>query len=329
MMVSWNRPFWNYHRLVFLLAALILPFLFQNNLYRLFFFNTIIIFAILALGLQLVLGFGGILHLGYAGFFGLGAYTSAILTVRFGWPFIPAFVASIAVAIIGGAIMCPIIRLRDVYFALASFVFGLILELVFNQWSAVTNGPIGFRGIPPASLFGFAFVQPMHYYFLLVAILLGYYFAFFRLLNSPFGTALQAMREHETACQISGVNTSMLKIKLILIGCGVAGAAGSLLAHMNGFISPPSFGWIQTVMILMIIVVGGTRSLAGAILGAIVIRYLIEQTSILGTYSNIIFGIILLLFIAFLPEGFAGLFRWLTGDVQWLRWARLRRAELD
>ena len=194
MMVSWNRPFWNYHRLVFLLAGLILPFLFQNNLYRLFFFNTIIIFAILALGLQLVLGFGGILHLGYAGFFGLGAYTSAILTVRFGWPFIPAFVASIAVAIIGGAIMCPIIRLRDVYFALASFVFGLILELVFNQWSAVTNGPIGFRGIPPASLFGFAFVQPMHYYFLLVTILLGCYYAFFRLLNSPFGTALQAMR---------------------------------------------------------------------------------------------------------------------------------------
>ena len=148
----------------------------------------------LALGLQLVLGYGGILQLGYAGFFGLGAYTSAILTAKLGWPFLAAFLAAMAVAMAGAALMSPIVRLRDVNFAMATFVFGLILELVYNQWSEMTNGPIGFRGIPAPVLFGVTIAEPQHYYYLLFACLLAEYVLIFRLLHSPFGTARIATR---------------------------------------------------------------------------------------------------------------------------------------
>jgi branched-chain amino acid transport system permease protein len=300
----WTPP----HLVAILLVALV-PVALHSRPYDLFVVDTILIFAMLALGLQLVLGYGGILQLGYAGFFGLGAYASALVMTRAGLPFAAGFIAAIMVAVLGGLIMSPIIRLRDVYFALASFVFGLMLELVFNQWSAVTNGPIGFRGIPAPSLFGFTVQRPEHFFYLLAAALIAEYLLIYRLLHSPFGTALQAMRESETACQTSGINTAAIKVKLIVLSSAVAGAAGSLLAHMNGFLSPPSFGWAQSVTLVMMVVVGGVRSLPGALLGAIAIRLVIERTSVLGRYSNIVFGIVLILFMAFLPNGLAGLAR--------------------
>lgn len=316
MTVSWLQPFWTPARLAVILAAAALPVVVGHNPYYLFVAATILIFSMLAAGLQLVLGFGGILQLGYAGFFGLGAYASALVTTRLGYPFLVGFAAAIGAATLGGAIMSPIIRLRDVYFAMASFVFGLILELVFNQWSSVTNGPIGFRGIPAPVIFGWTIRQPEHFYYLLVCVLLAQYWLMFRVLQSPFGTALQAMREREVACRTSGLNTAAIKIRLILVSSAIAGAAGSLLAHMNGFISPPSFGWAQSVTLLMMVVVGGLRSLPGALLGAATIRLVLERTSILGRQSNIVFGIALILFMAFLPNGLAGLARWRSRQVQ-------------
>jgi branched-chain amino acid transport system permease protein len=312
---------------VAVILALLFPFLVRGNPYYLFVANTILIFAMLSVGLQLVLGFGGILQLGYAGFFGLGAYASAIAMTRLGLPFLAGIAAAIVVAVLGGLLMSPIIRLRDVYFAMASFVFGLILELVFNQWSAVTNGSIGFRGIPAPVIFGIAFARPDQYYYLLVAVLLGVYLLAFRLLHSPFGTALQAMRESEVACRTSGVNTTTIKVWLIVLSSAIAGAAGSLLAHMNNFISPPSFGWGQSVTLLMMVVVGGVRSLPGALLGAATIRIVLEQTSVLGRQSNIVFGIALILFMAFLPRGLAGLWRQLAAAAPKVPGLRARRVE--
>ncbi len=309
MAVSWARSFWTPPRIGVTLLAAAFPLLIGGSQYHLFVANTILIFAMLALGLQLVLGFGGILQLGYAGFFGLGAYASALMTTRLGYPFVVGIAAAIAVATLGGAIMSPIIRLRDVYFAMASFVFGLMLELVFNQWSSVTNGPIGFRGIPAPALLGFTFQRPEHFYYLFLGVVLAEYLLLFRLLHSPFGTALQAMRESEVACKTSGINTAAIKIQLIILSSAIAGAAGSLLAHMNGFISPPSFGWAQSVTVLMMVVVGGIRSLPGALLGAGAIRLVLEYTSVLGRQSNIVFGIVLILFMAFLSNGLAGLIR--------------------
>ncbi len=307
--VSWLHTFWTPPHVMAVLLVAVIPVVLGSRPYDLFVVNTILIFAMLALGLQLVLGYGGILQLGYAGFFGLGAYASALVVTRADLPFLAGFLAAITVAVLGGLIMSPIIRLRDVYFALASFVFGLILELVFNQWSVVTNGPIGFRGIPAPSLFGFVVQRPEHLFYLLAAVLIAEYLLIFRLLHSPFGTALQAMRESEIACKTSGINTAAIKVKLIVLSSAVAGAAGSLLAHMNGFISPPSFGWGQSVTLLMMVVVGGVRSLPGALLGAAAIRLVLERTSVLGRQSNIVFGIVLILFMAFLPNGLAGLAR--------------------
>lgn len=307
--ISWLHVFWTRPHVAAVLLIAIIPVALTGNPYHLFVVNTILVFAMLAVGLQLVLGYGGILQLGYAGFFGLGAYASALVVARAGLPFVVGFGAAIVAACVGGLIMSPIIRLRDVYFAMASFVFGLILELVFNQWSAVTNGPIGFRGIPTPAIFGVVLQRPEHFYYLLATVLIVEYVLVFRLLHSPFGTALQAMRESEVACKTSGINTALIKVKLILVSSAIAGTAGSLLAHMNGFISPPSFGWAQSVTILMMVVVGGVRSLPGAVLGAAAIRLILERTSVLGRQSNIVFGIVLILFMAFLPNGLAGLVR--------------------
>jgi branched-chain amino acid transport system permease protein len=315
MPVSWLRPFWTARALVVLGAAAVLPWALGDRAYYLFQLNTILVFAMLALGLQLVFGYGGLLQLGYAGFFGLGAYTSALLTAKAGWPFPAAFLAAMGVAVLGAAVMAPIVRLRDVNFAMATFVFGLILELVYNQWSAVTNGPIGFRGIPAPAALSFTLVRPDHYAWLLLAVVAVEYGLIHRLLHSPFGTALRAMRENETACRTSGVDVTRIQVALLLLSSAIAGAAGSLLAHMNGFISPPTFGWSTSVALLMMVVVGGVRSLPGAIVGALVIRIIVEQTSALGQYSNIVFGVALVLGMAFLPEGLAGLARRLGGLV--------------
>jgi branched-chain amino acid transport system permease protein len=317
MAVSWLRRFWTPTSVVTVVALAMVPPLLSGSPYHLFLLNTIGVFAMLALGLQLVLGFGGILQLGYAGFFGLGAYTSAILTAQHGWPFPAAFGAAMAVSVAGAVLMSPIVRLRDVNFAMATFVFGLILELVYNQWSDMTNGPIGFRGIPAPALLGVTIVEPHHYYYLLLAAGLAEYLLIFRLLHSPFGTALRAMRENETACRTSGVDVTRLKVTLLLVSSAVAGAAGSLLAHMNGFVSPPTFGWATSVAVLMMVVLGGVRSLPGAIVGAAVIRLVVEQTSVLGQHSNIVFGVALVLFMAFLPSGLAGLAGGLSARLPW------------
>ena len=317
MPVSWLARFWTRRTIPVVVVLAALPLALRDQPYYLFQLNTIAIFAMLALGLQLVFGYGGVLQLGYAGFFGLGAYTSALLTARAGWPFAGAFVAAIVVAVLGAVIMSPIVRLRDVNFAMATFVFGLMLELVYNQWSDMTNGPIGFRGIPPPEVLGFAFVQPEHLYYLLFGVLLAEYLLIFRLLHSPFGTALRAMRENETSCRTSGVPVTRIKVTLILVSSGIAGAAGSLLAGMNGFISPPTFGWSTSIALLMMVVLGGIRSLPGALVGAAVIRIIVEQTSVLGQHSNIAFGAALVLGMAFLPEGLAGVARWLGRTVPW------------
>lgn len=326
MSISWLRKFWTPSSAGTVVVLAALPFFLGSHPYLQFLVNTIAVFAMLALGLQLVLGHGGILQLGYAGFFGLGAYTSAILTVKLGWPFPAAFLAAIAVSTAGAALMSPIVRLRDVNFAMAAFVFGLILELVFNQWSEMTNGSIGFRSIPPPTLFGFTLADPAHIYWLLFACGLAEYALIFRLLQSPFGTSLRAMRENETACRTSGVNVTRLKVTLLLISSAIAGAAGSLLAHMNGFISPPTFGWSTSVTILMMVVLGGVRSMPGAIVGAVVIRILLEWTSVLGQQSNIVFGVALVLCMMFLPNGLAGLARRLVARLPWFE---RRRAPAD
>lgn len=309
MRISWDRPLATPASAAALLVLAVLPVLLAGNPYFIFVLNTMLISALLALGLQLVLGYGGVLQLGYAGFMGLGAYASALLTTRLGLPFPLGFLGAILVAAAGGAVMSPIVRLREIYFAMASFVFGLILELVFNQWSAVTNGPIGFRGIPLPAIGGFVLRRPQDMYYLLLVLTALTYAGIWRILHSPFGTALQAMRESEVACRTSGISITAVKIKLILLSSGIAGAAGSLLAHMNGFISPISFGWTQSVVILMMVVVGGVRSLPGAVLGAGLIRIMLERTSVLGRQSNIVFGIVLILVMTFLPHGLAGLGR--------------------
>jgi ABC-type branched-subunit amino acid transport system permease subunit len=166
------------------------------------------------------------------------------------------------------------------------------------------------QGIPTPVVFGWTIHQPEHFYYLLVCVLLAQYWLMFRVLQSPFGTALQAMREREVACRTSGLNTAAIKIRLILISSAIAGAAGSLLAHMNGFISPPSFGWAQSVTLWWC---GRRPPVLRTLLGCHdPARARADEHP--RSSNSIVFGIALILF-AFLPNGLAGLARWRTRQV--------------
>lgn len=294
--------------LVALVVAALLPVPLAEN-YFLFFLVDVLIYSILALSLQLMLGYGGIVSLGHASFFGIGAYTSAYLMKAVGMPFPIAFLGAIAIALLGGLLMSPIIRLRDVYFAMASFAFGIIVSVLFTQWSTITGGHDGLPGIPPARIGPLDLEDTVPFYYLALVVLTVQVFLYRRYLASPYGQALDAIRQNETAARASGIGLTAMKAQVILLGVGSAGAAGSLFAHFHGSVAPSSFGWLQSVMLLAMLVVGGVRSFSGAILGTLVLLFLASYLRELREYQALVNGLILALFMIFLPRGLVGLVR--------------------
>ncbi|MBI3090942.1 MAG: branched-chain amino acid ABC transporter permease [Candidatus Tectomicrobia bacterium] len=290
------------------LAALV-PLVIGIDSYFVSFLVSVLIYSIFAMGLQLILGYAGIISLGHAAFFGVGAYASAILTKKLGLPFSVGFLAALATAFLFGLIMTPTVRLRDINFAMATFAFGIIATQVFLHWSSLTGGHDGIPMLPAAGLGPFAFDTSGRFYYFALLLLLGQYLLFRRLLVSHLGLALNAIRQNETAAQACGVNLAVLKVKVILIGSVSAGAAGSLFAHFNGSVSPLSFSWVQSVAILAMIVVGGLQSFGGAIVGVSVLLFLTDYLRILAEYSMLSYGVILAVFMIFMPKGIVGFSR--------------------
>lgn len=295
--------------IITMLAALLLPLLLDPFGFFILFLDNILVFVLLTLGLQLILGYAGILNLGHAAFFGLGAYTSAILTKTLGVPFPLAFLASTLMGLLGGLLMCPIIRLRDVYFAMASFAFGIVAYVVFSEWREITNGHIGIRAIPPARIAGIDFADSLNFYYLVLPCVIVLYIVFRLLLISPFGTSLNAIRQSELAARSVGMHLAAIKVKTILIGAAAAGAGGSLITHLQGFVSPELFNWPQSVTLVTMMVIGGIGSFPGAIIGTFAIQFMSEYLRFLVEYKMLIYGGILVFFMIFLPKGIAGVAR--------------------
>lgn len=288
------------------LAAFALPLVFGVNPFILIFLANTFLYMLLALGLQLIFGYAGMIHLSQAAFFGIGAYASALVTRTFGWPFLAGMTTAIVAALLAGLLMSPMVRLKSVYFALASFAVGPITQVLLRELP-FTGGANGLGGIPPPQIAGLNLQTPARFYCLTLFVLVLFYSICHLLARSPFGLALKAIRQNELAAGASGVNVSKMQVKVILIGVGAAGLAGSLVAHVQGFISPDMFSVEKSLFIIGITVVGGLGSLPGAVLGTALMMFVAEYGRLFEQYVMLMYGSVLALFMIFLPRGLWGL----------------------
>ena len=266
------------------------------------------IYSLITIGLSLLMGYAGQISIGHAAFYGIGAYTSAILTARYGlnpWPCIfIGMVISAAVAVLVGA---PSLKLRGHYLAMATLAFGIIVYIVFNEEASWTGGPDGMTGIPGLSLFGFEFDSIERYYYLVWAFVFAVFIFTVNLIQSGIGRALRAIHVSEPAASAMGVNISRFKILVFVYSAVLASLAGSLYAHYLNFINPSTFDLFFSIKLLIMIALGGMYNIWGAIIGAGLITFLsYEWLHYFEEYEVIVYGAILLLVTIFLPKGLVG-----------------------
>ena len=292
------------------LAVLAYPWLAPSD-YLLRVGNVVLVYAILALGLNFTVGWTGQVSLGHAGFWGIGAYTTAILTAKLAaWSPWGAMALGATLAGLTGVLLgLPTLRIKGHYLALATIGFGEVVQLVFNNWRPVTGGADGVPGIPVLAIGPFAFdTERREFYLLLVAVALLTVGAA-RIRDSGFGRAFMAVRDNELAADVAGVPTTSVKTLAFALGAAYAGLAGSLYAHLLRYVSPDVFGFEQSLLILSMLVIGGLGSLAGALVGALVGVALPELLRIFGVYYMAVYALLVILVIVFMPTGLVGVAR--------------------
>ena len=288
------------------IALLALPWILSQR-YFLRVADLALIYATLALGLQLLVGSAGQLSIGHAAFYGTGAYTSAILTTKVGAPVEVAFVVAGVVAGLLALTLVPITRLRGNELAVATLGFGVIIHAIILNEDWLTEGPFGMMKIPPFQLGSVAFDTEFRFYYVALAVAAATYFAFRRLTRSRFGRALEAIRQSEEAARTAGINPVLYKSKVFVIAAFTAGLGGALFANLNRYLNPNDFTLAESINILVMIVVGGLRSLEGAVAGAAILVFASEYLRAFKQYRMIIFGGLLVLFMALGAEGLRGL----------------------
>ena len=290
-------------------AALLLPLVLRGAYHR----HVLVLaglFVLMALGFDLVLGYLGELSLGHAAFFGIGAYTTALLTRILDVPFpIDLLLAAIGTGLFGFLIGAPSLRLKGPYFAIVTFGFAEILRLIVLNWTSVTRGPMGLPDIPHAHLGPFVIATELGYYYV-VLVLIGIAIVVTRrLLDSIVGHAFLAIRENDELAAAVGIATFRLKLIAFVIGTMITGAAGSVYARYVHFVDPTALSFYYTVTVVSMVIVGGQGSVAGTVLGALVFTLLPEYLRVAERARLVIFGAMLMLAIVFLPEGLRGLWR--------------------
>ncbi len=271
------------------------------------------IYVILAISLQLSVGFTGLLNLGHIAFYAIGAYTSALLALA-GFPFWFCFLfAGIVAALFGFLLSILTNRLKGDYFALATLGFSFVIYAVALNWATLTRGPLGLPGIPKPVLFGFEFSGNLSFLILTFIIALISYLVIKKIISSPFGKVLEAIRDDELATKVLGKNTFKMKSYVLGISAFFAGIAGSLYAYYITFIDPSSFTLLQLIPVLCIVIIGGLASLKGTVIATIILvllpeplRFIGFPSSIVGPARQIIYALLLLLILIYKPKGFYG-----------------------
>ncbi len=287
--------------------------------------TLILIYVMLGIGLNIVVGLAGLLDLGYVGFYAVGAYTYALLAEYAGFGFWTALpIAGMMAALFGFLLGFPVLRLRGDYLAIVTLGFGEIIRILLRNLTEITGGPNGIGSIPKPTLFGLSFdrrapegMQTFHEFFglaynssykviflYLIALLLVLLalFVINRLMRMPIGRAWEALREDEIACRALGLNPTIVKLSAFTIGASFAGFAGSFFAARQGLVTPESFTFIESAMILAIVVLGGMGSQLGVILAAVVMVLLQEMRGF-NEYRMLIFGLTMIVMMIWRPQG--------------------------
>lgn len=275
------------------------------------------IYTALAVSLDLLAGRMGVLSIAHAGFYGVGAYTSALLAVNYGTPFVVSVAASMTVAaLISLIVSLPSLRLHDDYFVIATFGFQMILFSIFNNWMEVTRGPLGVPGIPQPVIFGWYVDSHVEFVILSSFFSAIAYLVVWRIASSPFGRVLHAIREDEVLAKALGKNTLRFKVTAFAVSAALAASAGSLYAHYITYIDPTSFTVMESILIISMVIIGGAGSLWGPLIGAVVLVMLPEALRFLGLPSGlaanlrqVIYGVLLVLMMMFRPQGLVGRYR--------------------
>jgi len=288
------------------IVAIGLPFILRDP-YYLGFVNVFIMYSILSLGLNLILGYTGLLSLGHAAFFGLGGYTTAILMKNHGLPFVPSLVISALIALFFGFLVgIPTRKVKGDYFCLLTIIFGEIFRLVVQSWIGFTGGAMGIVGIPIPKIFGWTIRTEADFYFLGLGLLCFTYFTLAILVKSKFGRAFVAIREDELAASVMGVNAPVYKILAFGIGCLYAGLAGSYLAVYQTVVTPSNFRLEESCFMIIAVIVGGMGNLGATFSGVFLMTLATEVFRPIAEYRMLIIGLIMVIVLLFRPQGLFG-----------------------
>lgn len=291
--------------LAVLLFALAFPYLFSP--YQTNIMTTALMYVVLGLGLNIVVGVAGLLDLGYVAFYAVGAYSYALLNMHFGlgfWAVLP--IGGLFAAFLGILLGFPVLRLRGDYLAIVTLGFGEIIRLILENWNDFSQGPSGIANIPRPGFFGMemSFTSGITYiYYIVVGLVLVTIFVVNRLQNSRLGRAWLALREDEIACQAMGIDKTRTKLIAFSLGAFWAGLVGVIFAAKTTFVNPASFTFLESAIILSIVVLGGMGSIVGVICGALILILMPEYLRALSEYRMLAFGGILVVMMIFKPDG--------------------------
>jgi branched-chain amino acid transport system permease protein len=285
------------------LAVLLTPLVLGDS----YLLNVLVFIGIntmLAVALNLLLGFAGQISLGHGAFFGLGAYISGILTTHFAVnPWLAMIAAGLCVGLIAFVIGFPILKLKGHYLAMATLGFGIIVYIIFNETVGWTGGPSGMSGIPNLTAGPVVFDSDAANFYLIWTFTLLTMFLSINLYHSRIGRALRAIHDSEVAARVMGINARLLKVQIFAVSALISSIAGSLYAHIMTFIAPASFGFNFSIELVTMVIIGGLGSVYGSFLGAAILTLLPEYLRVFHDFDIVIYGLLLIVMTMFMPGG--------------------------
>lgn len=289
-----------------LICAVALPFVFPDK-YTIRIATVSLLYVMITLSLNLMVGYLGQMSFGHAAFYGIGAYTAAILTTTYDVPFLLAFIAAAIISGLFGLLLgLPVLKLKGYYFTIITMVFCEIIRVVELNWMSLTRGPLGIMAIPKPEIFGFIFKTPVRLYFFILVMVILSTIVVHRLMNSRIGYAILAIRDDELAAEAMGIPVFKFKMVVFIISSMMVGLAGAFYAAYTSYIDPSSFAAAQSNNMLVMVIFGGLGNTVGSFIGAISLTLLPELLRGLAQYRQLIYGMLLVLLMMIKPQGLLG-----------------------
>lgn len=287
------------------IAIVLLPYL-LSNAYQLRVWMLLLIYAVVALGLNLVVGLAGLISLGQAGLLAIGAYTASILATKFGFEFIPAALAAMFITGIFGVVLAyPTLRVKGVYLAVITIAFGIVVENIVIEWSSITGGTTGISNIPKIAFFGNA-LDDVGFYYLIGIIFLISFIIHCNIKKSRFGRAMRAATQSEIAVRSVGINPISARTLAFTLAAILTGIAGALYAYLNSYVNPDTFRFLDSLRYLLMVILGGSGTVLGPIIGAAILTYIPELFQKFGVWQHFAYGALLTIVIFIMPLGIVG-----------------------